>query len=68
MNDYKPWFLSKGFIGPLVTVIVIVLQELNILSLDPDSTTQVIFQLLAVMGAAVGMVGRAVADKRLARR
>lgn len=68
VNEYKPWFLSKGFIGPLITVIVIALQELNVLDLEPGSVTDVVLQLLAVAGAAVGMIGRALAQKRLAAR
>lgn len=68
MNDFKPWFFSKGFVGPLVTIIVIGLQQLDMLHLDPDGATQVVFQLIAAAGAAVGMIGRAMADKRLAKR
>lgn len=68
MNGSKPWYLSKGFVGPLVTVIVISLREFDVLYLEPDSVTEAVFQLLAVAGAAVGMLGRAVADKRLAKR
>ena len=68
MTNSKPWFLSKGFIGPLVTVIVLALQGLDVVSLDPESASETVLQLLAVAGAAVGMVGRALADKRLSAR
>lgn len=67
MVDTKPWFLSKGFIGPLIAVIAIVLENLGIMSIDSDSASEIIFQLIALVGAATGMLGRAVADKRLTK-
>lgn len=67
MTDTKPWFLSKGFVGPLVAVIAIALENMNIISLDANSISEMVFQMIALVGAALGMVGRAMADKRLTK-
>ncbi len=67
MTDTKPWFLSKGFVGPLVAVIAIALENMNIISLDANSVSDILFQMIALGGAALGMVGRAMADKRLTK-
>jgi hypothetical protein len=65
MTDTKPWFLSKGFVGPLVTVIALILENLGIMRIDPDGMSDIILQVTALLGAAVGMVGRAMASARL---
>lgn len=67
MTDSKPWFLSKGFIGPLIAVVAIVLENLGVVSLDSDHVSELVFQFIALVGAALGMIGRAVADKRLTK-
>jgi hypothetical protein len=67
MNDTKPWFLSKGFVGPLITVVAIALDQLNVVKLDADSMSGIVFQFIALLGAALGMIGRALADKRLTK-
>jgi hypothetical protein len=65
MTDTKPWFLSKGFVGPLVTVIALILENLGIMKIDPSGMSDIILQIVALLGAAVGMVGRAMASARL---
>jgi len=67
MTDTKPWFLSKGFVGPLVTVIALVLENLGIMKIDPSGMSDIILQIVALLGAAVGMVGRAMASARLTK-
>lgn len=67
MSDFKPWYLSKGFIGPLITVIVIALQNMNLVALDSAEISELAFQFVALGGAALGMIGRATADKRLSK-
>ena len=32
----KPWYLSKGFVGPLVTAMLFALRSLGIADIDPD--------------------------------
>lgn len=67
MTDTKPWFLSKGFVGPLVTVIALILENLGIMKIDPSGMSDIILQIVALLGAAVGMVGRAMASARLTK-
>jgi len=67
MTDTKPWFLSKGFVGPLVTVIALILENLGIMKIDPSGMSDIILQTIALLGAAVGMVGRAVAGAQLTK-
>ncbi len=67
MTDTKPWFLSKGFVGPLVTVVALILENLGIMKIDPDGMSDIILQVVALLGAAVGMVGRAMASARLTK-
>lgn len=67
MTDTKPWFLSKGFVGPLVTVIALILENLGIMKIDPSGMSDIILQIVALLGAAVGMVGRAIASARLTK-
>lgn len=67
MTDTKPWFLSKGFVGPLIAVIAIALENMDIITLDSNNISDIVFQIIALFGAAFGMVGRAVADKRLTK-
>jgi hypothetical protein len=61
----KPWYMSKGFVGPLVTAILYSLRNLGIVDIDSDSALAVIYQGAEFVGLVVGMAGRAVADRRL---
>lgn len=67
MTESKPWFLSKGFLGPLIACLAIILENSGIMSLDSEKVSELVFQFIALCGAALGMVGRAVADKRLTK-
>jgi hypothetical protein len=67
MTETKPWYLSKGFVGPLVTVIALILENLGIMKIDPSGMSDIILQIIALLGAAVGMVGRAVASAQLTK-
>ncbi|MCU0895248.1 MAG: hypothetical protein MUD06_13185 [Rhodospirillales bacterium] len=67
MTDTKPWYLSKGFVGPLVTVIALILENLGIMKIDPTGMSDIILQVIALLGAAVGMVGRAMASAQLTK-
>ncbi|MCU0892799.1 MAG: hypothetical protein MUD06_00500 [Rhodospirillales bacterium] len=67
MTETKPWYLSKGFVGPLVTVIALILENLGIMKIDPSGMSDIILQTIALLGAAVGMVGRAVASAQLTK-
>jgi len=67
MTETKPWYLSKGFVGPLVTVIALILENLGIMKIDPSGMSDIILKTIALLGAAVGMVGRAVAGAQLTK-
>jgi hypothetical protein len=65
MDESKPWFLSKGFLGPAVTAILIALRYLGIVDLDENSTLEVVYHVAEFVGAALGAFGRATATKKL---
>lgn len=66
MNENaKPWYLSKGFIGPLVTAILFALRSLGIIDLDPQTVLGMLYQAAEFSGVIIGMVGRALAKGRL---
>ena len=61
----KPWYLSKGFLGPLATAILFALRSLVIVNLDTDTVLGVLYQVAEFAGVVTGMVGRALAKDRL---
>jgi hypothetical protein len=66
MNESgKPWYFSKGFIGPLVTAILFALRSFGIVDVDTDTTLGLVYQVLEFGGLITGMVGRALARDRL---
>ncbi|MBK8174234.1 MAG: hypothetical protein IPK66_02775 [Rhodospirillales bacterium] len=66
MNENsKPWYLSKGFVGPLVTAILFSLRNLGIVDVDADTALGVIYQFAEFSGVITAMAGRALAQKRL---
>jgi hypothetical protein len=66
MNENgKPWYMSKGFIGPLVTAILFALRSLGIVDVDADTVLGVLYQGAEFGGIIIGMVGRALAKDRL---
>jgi hypothetical protein len=66
MNENgKPWYMSKGFIGPLVTAILFALRSLGIVDVDADTFLGVLYQGVEFAGIITGMVGRALAKDRL---
>ena len=64
-GNSKAWYLSKGFIGPLVTLILFVLRSLGIVDVDTDTTLGLVYQVLEFGGLITGMVGRALARDKL---
>lgn len=64
-ENSKPWYLSKGFIGPLVTTILFALRSLGIVDIDGDRVVSVLYQGAEFAGLITGMVGRALAKGRL---
>jgi hypothetical protein len=50
-----------------VTVIALILENLGIMKIDPSGMSDIILQIVALLGAAVGMVGRAMASARLTK-
>jgi hypothetical protein len=66
MNENgKPWYLSKGFIGPLVTAILFGLRSLGIADVDTETVLGVLYHAAEFAGLITGMVGRALARDRL---
>jgi hypothetical protein len=66
MNEStKPWYLSKGFLGPLVTAVLICLRNLGFVDLDADTTLGVIYQGAELVGAIFGIIGRLYASKKV---
>lgn len=70
-TETKPWYLSKGILGPIVTVIAL---AASLLGYQIDAATQavVVDQVVlaittgtAVVGAIVGAWGRVVATKKI---
>ncbi len=61
----KPWYLSKGFVGPLVTAVLFSLRSLGIADIDPATAIGFLYQGAEFAGIFAGMVGRAVATTRL---
>jgi hypothetical protein len=61
----KPWYLSKGFIGPLVTALLLALRNLGLIDLEDNSTLTVIYQVIEFAGVALGAYGRATATQPL---
>lgn len=66
MNESsKPWYFSKGFLGPLVTAILISLRNLGVCDLDTDTTLGVIYDGIELLGAVFGITGRVCAKKKI---
>jgi len=63
--DEKPWYLSKGFVGPLIAAILMLLRGLGIVDLDDQTTLTVVYQVIEFVGVAVGAYGRATATKKI---
>jgi hypothetical protein len=61
----KPWYLSKGFVGPLVSAILFSLRNLGIVDLDDQTVLSIVYQSGEFVGIIFGMAGRAMAKKRL---
>ncbi|MFO1118884.1 MAG: hypothetical protein U1E38_01715 [Rhodospirillales bacterium] len=61
----KPWYLSKGFVGPLVTAVLFALRSLGIADIDPQTVLGCLYQGAEFGGIIAGMVGRAMATTRL---
>lgn len=61
----KPWYFSKGFVGPLVTAILFALRSLDIADIEPETAIGFLYQGAEFAGIIAGMVGRAMATTRL---
>ena len=61
----KPWYLSKGFVGPLVSAILFSLRNLGVVDLDDQTVLSVVYQGGEFVGIIFGMAGRAMAKKGL---
>lgn len=65
IQQTKPWYLSKGFVGPLVTAILFLLRNLGIADFDNETVLGILYQSAEFAGIIAGMVGRAIAQKKL---
>lgn len=67
MNEVKPWYQSRGVVGPLVAAVLAVLQGFGV-SLGEGSVeavTDAVVQAGIAAGALVGIWGRIKANTRI---
>lgn len=70
MNGTKPWWSASGIVGPLVSVLAMILTAVFGLEISPETQAIIVNNLVAgigaivtLFGAIVGIWGRARADK-----
>lgn len=61
----KPWYLSKGFLGPLITAVLMALRNLGAIDLETEPTLAVLYTVIEFTGVAFGAYGRATARQPL---
>jgi hypothetical protein len=54
--DPKPWWQSKGIVGPLVAILALVLSFFGV-KIDPATQGLIVDQAIAGLGAAVALLG-----------
>lgn len=64
-EDAKPWYLSKGFLGPLVTALLMALSRSGVIDLEPQSIADTVYQVVEFTGVLLGAYGRAAARQPL---
>jgi hypothetical protein len=67
VSDTKPWWASKGTIGAIVAVLALGLGMAGY-QISPEMQSEVVqavFNVIALAGALVGLVGRLTASKRV---
>lgn len=67
MNDVKPWYLSKGVWGGLVSLLAAGVAALTAYELDADTQTLIVTTLTSVIGAVLSIYGRVAATKTLTK-
>jgi hypothetical protein len=66
MNDScKPWYLSKGLLGPAASMILVLLRSSGYVEVDEDQVSRILYAMAELGGLMIGMVGRALATKRI---
>lgn len=67
MNDSKPWYQSRGVVGPLVAAVLAVLQGFGVSFGEgaAEQITNTIMQVGIAAGALVGVWGRVKADRQI---
>jgi hypothetical protein len=70
--DNKPWYTSKGIIGPIITGLALLAGAVFGLKIDAptqamivDQTVAFVTALTSVFGLAMGIYGRIVATKTI---
>jgi ATP/ADP translocase len=67
MNEQKPWWQSKGVIGPVIAIVATILSFFNIV-VSAEAQGQLVEAVLtaaAVIGSVIGIIGRVLAEKKL---
>jgi ATP/ADP translocase len=67
LNEEKPWWQSKGVVGPVIAIIATILSFFNIV-VSAENQAQLVEALLttvAVIGSVIGIIGRVLAEKKL---
>jgi hypothetical protein len=59
----NPPFLSTGVVVPMVGLMMTALRHLGVFHLDPDTTAQLIRQLIEHASLILGVVGRVTATR-----
>jgi predicted lipid-binding transport protein (Tim44 family) len=70
--DYKPWWTSKGIIGPIIAGLALLAGALFGLKIDAATQSLIIDQVIALItavttafGILIGLYGRVVATKKI---
>ena len=67
-TDPKIWYKSRGIVGPLVSLVAIILRTTGIADLGDEEVNQVtnaVLEITAAAGVFVGIIGRAKATQTI---
>ena len=65
MESTKPWYFSKGVIGPVAALVSFIGTQLGWWDADAATIEGWIVQGVQIVGVILGLFGRVVADKKI---
>jgi len=67
MQGTKPWYASRGVIGPIIVLLCLILSTFGykIEDADREALTNAVVNIGIAVGAILGIVGRVQATKRI---